>query len=154
VVKKAVADFNTAGKILKEEYGLTFCYHNHGYEFQPYSSGTYYDYMMANSAPAYVSFEMDILWVAHPGIDPVALLKKYGKRYRLMHLKDLRKGVTGDFSGTTDVNNDVALGSGQINIATVLKAAQGTGIKYYYIEDESGYVNLQVPVSLAYVKSL
>jgi sugar phosphate isomerase/epimerase len=33
--KKAVEDFNTAGKILKEN-GLTLCYHVHGYEFWPH----------------------------------------------------------------------------------------------------------------------
>ena len=71
-----------------------------------------------------------------------------------MHVKDLRKGVTGDFTGATPVENDVALGSGQINIPAVLKAAKKSAIQYYYIEDESKEVNLQVPVSLAYLKSL
>jgi len=33
IAQKAVEDFNAAGKILKEEFGLTFCYHNHGYKF-------------------------------------------------------------------------------------------------------------------------
>lgn len=154
LAKKACDDFNAAGKILKEQYGLRFCYHNHGYEFQPYEGGTFYDYIMAHTDPKYVSFEMDILWVFHPGADPVALLKKYGPRYRLMHVKDLRKGVKGDFSGGTDVNNDVALGSGQIDIAAVIKAARNSGIQYYYIEDESTNVNLQVPVSLAYLRGL
>ncbi|CAN5815370.1 hypothetical protein BH11BAC3_BH11BAC3_16690 [soil metagenome] len=152
--QKAVTDFNTAGKFLKEEYGLTFCYHNHGFDMQPYKNGTYFDYMMANTDPNYVSFELDILWAFHPGKDPVALLKKYGPRFKLMHVKDLRKGVVGDLTGATPVENDVALGSGQINIAAVLKAAKKSGIKYYYIEDESKEVNLQVPVSLAFLKAL
>ncbi len=154
IAKKACEDFNAAGKILKDQYGLTFCYHNHGYEFQSYEVGTYYDYIMAHTDPKYVSFEMDILWVVHPGADPVALLKKYGPRYRLMHVKDLRKGVKGDFTGGTDVNNDVALGSGQIDIAAIIKAAQASGIQNFYIEDESTHVNLQVPVSVAYLKGL
>lgn len=152
--KKAVDDFNTAGKILKEEFELTFCYHNHGYEMQPYENGTYFDYIAVNTNPAYVSFELDILWAFHPGKDPVELLKKYGPRFKLMHVKDLRKGIVGDFSGATPVENDVALGSGQINIAAVIKAAQKSGIKYFYIEDESKDVNIQVPVSLAFLKSL
>jgi len=153
-VKKAVADFNAAGKILIEEYGLTFCYHNHGYEFQSYENGTYFDYIVKNTNPVFVSFEMDILWVFHPGADPVALLKKYPKRFKLMHVKDLRKGVAHDFSGGTPVENDVALGSGQINIAAVIKAAKRSAIQHYYIEDESNDVNIQVPVSLALLKSL
>ncbi|MEO6734077.1 MAG: family 16 glycoside hydrolase [Ferruginibacter sp.] len=152
--KKAVEDFNTAGKFLKEKYGLTFCYHNHGYEFQPYENGTYFDYIVANTNPDYVSFELDILWAFHPGKDPVELLNKYGKRFKLMHVKDLRKGVKGDFSGGTPVENDVALGTGQIDIAAVIKAAQKSVIEHYYIEDESNDVNIQVPVSLTFLKRL
>jgi sugar phosphate isomerase/epimerase len=78
--KKAVEDFNQAGKVLKEN-GLTFCYHVHGFEFQPYEDGTLLDYMIKNTNPEYVSFEMDIMWVHFGGGDPVALLKKYGDRW-------------------------------------------------------------------------
>lgn len=154
ITKKAVEDFNTAGKMLKETFGLTFCYHNHGYEFMPYEKGTFFDYIVANTNPAYVSFELDILWAFHPGADPAALLKKYPQRFKLMHVKDLRKGVVGDFSGSTSVENDVALGTGQIDVANVIKAARKSGIEHYYIEDESSSVSVQVPQSLKYLKSL
>ena len=152
--KKAIEDFNTAGKLLKESFGLSFCYHNHGYEFQPYENGTYFDYIVANTNPAYVNFELDILWAFHPGADPAALLKKYPKRFKLMHVKDLRKGVVGDFTGATSVDNDVALGTGQIDIAGVIKAASKSAIEHYYIEDESSSVKVQVPQSLKYLKGL
>lgn len=152
--RKAVSDFNQAGKHLQEKYGLTFCYHNHGFEFQPYENGTYFDYMMENTDPRYVSYELDILWAFHPGADPVALIKKYGKRFRLMHVKDLRKGVKGDFSGRTPVENDVALGTGQIDVAAVIAAAKKSRIRYYYIEDESPSIETQVPQSLAFLKGL
>ncbi len=151
--KKTVDSFNTVGKILKEQYGLTFCYHNHGYEFAPYEGGTYYDYIVANTNPGYVSFELDILWAFHPGVNPADLLKKYPGRYRLMHVKDLRKGVKGDFSGGTPVDNDVALGTGQINIPETIKAAKKSSIVYYYIEDESTNVAAQVPISIPYLKN-
>ncbi|WP_205945756.1 family 16 glycoside hydrolase [Pedobacter frigiditerrae] len=152
--KKTVEDFNAAGKILKEQFGLTFCYHNHGYEFAKYGDGTYYDYLMANTDPDYVSFELDVLWAFHPGADPAALIKKYGSRYRLMHVKDLKKGVKGDLSGVTPVNNDVTLGTGQINLSKVMKAAKSSAIKYYFIEDESDHTATQVPISLAYLEKL
>jgi len=152
--KKAVEDFNTAGKILKESFGLSFCYHNHGYEFMPYEKGTFFDYIVANTNPGYVSFELDILWAFHPGVDPAALLQKYGPRFKLMHVKDLRKGVVGDFSGSTSVENDVALGTGQIDVANVIKAAKKSGIEYYYIEDESSSVSVQLPQSLKFLKGL
>lgn len=153
-IKKAADDFNAAGKILKDEFNLSFCYHNHGYEFVSYEKGTLFDYLVANTNPAYVNFELDILWAFHPGQDPAQLLKKYGKRFKLMHVKDLRKGVKGDFSGSTSPENDVALGTGQINVAEVIKAAQQSAIEHYYIEDESSAVKTQVPQSLKFLKSL
>lgn len=152
--KKAVEDFNKAGMLLKEQYDLEFCYHNHGYEFQPWGQGTFFDYMMNNTNPEFVSFELDILWAFHPGADPAALLKKYGPRFKLMHVKDLKKGVKGDFSGSTSQENDVAVGTGQLNIPAIMRAAQKSAIVHYYIEDESSSVNVQVPKTLAYLKKL
>lgn len=151
--KKAVVDFNTAGKILKAN-GLTFCYHVHGFEFQPHEGGTLLDYIIKNTNPEYVSFEMDILWTQFGGGDPVALLKKYGNRWKLMHLKDLKKGVTKDLTGGTSQENDVVLGTGEIDIRGILKQAKKIGIKHYFIEDESAHVIQQVPLGIAYLKSL
>jgi sugar phosphate isomerase/epimerase len=153
LAQKTVADFNTFGQKLKEK-GLEFCYHNHGFEFVPYQDGTFFDYIVKNTNPDQVSFEMDILWVFHPGQDPVALLKKYPTRFRLMHVKDLKKGVKGDLSGGTPVENDVTLGTGQLDLPKILKAARKTRIAHFYIEDENPKASEQVPLSLAYLKGL
>jgi len=153
-MQKAIDDFNRVGKIMKDQYGLTFVYHNHGFEFEPYKDGTLYDYMMTETNPEYVSFELDILWAFFPGQDPTKLLTKYGSRYKLMHLKDLKKGVSGNLSGGTPQDNDVALGTGQIDIPAILKAAKKAGVQHYYIEDESNNVLVQVPQSLSYLKGL
>ncbi|HTE00254.1 MAG TPA: sugar phosphate isomerase/epimerase [Mucilaginibacter sp.] len=152
--QKAVADFNRVGKILKDQYGLGFIYHEHGFEFQPYQDGTLYDYIMKQTDPKYVSFELDILWAFFPGQDPTALLNKYGNRYKALHLKDLKKGVKGDFSGGTAKDNDVVLGTGQIDIPAVLIAAKKAGVEHYYIEDESSNPITQVAQSLLYLKGL
>ncbi|WP_205748273.1 sugar phosphate isomerase/epimerase family protein [Dyadobacter bucti] len=151
--KKAVADFNKAGKELKEA-GITLTYHNHGYEFVPYEDGTLFDYIVKNTNPEYVSFEMDVLWTAFPGQDPAKLLLKYPTRWKLMHLKDLKKGVKGNLSGGTPTTNDVALGTGQIDIPAVLKAAKKVGIKHYFIEDESPSYLKQIPQTIAYIKGI
>lgn len=154
MAKKTVGDFNRIGKRLKDDFGLTFCYHNHGFEFEKYEGGTFFDYIVQNTDPRYVSFEMDILWTVFPGQDPVALLDKYGRRFQLMHLKDLRKGVVGNLSGGTAVENDVALGTGQIDLPAVLRAAKKAEIQHYYIEDESPGIATQVPQSIAFLKAL
>jgi len=152
--KKAVADFNSIGKKLREQYGLIFSYHNHGYEFANYENETLFDYMIKNTEPDYVSFELDILWTVFPGHDPVTFLEKYGPRFKLMHLKDLKKGVEGNSSGNTSQENDVALGTGQLNLEKILKAAKKAGVEYYYIEDESPKYNEQVPQSIEYLKRI
>lgn len=155
VAKKTVKDFNASGKILKDEFGITFCYHNHGYEFEPYENGTLFDYIMKNTDPKYVSFEIDILWTYFPGQDPTKLIEKYPTRFKLLHLKDLKKGVlTGDFTGGTAKENDVALGTGQLDIPAILKAAKKAGIQHYFIEDESPSYAKQVPQTITYLKNL
>lgn len=151
--KKAVADFNAGGKVLKEN-GLTFCYHIHGFEFQPYQDGTLLDYIIKNTNPEYVSFEMDILWTHFGGGDPVALLKKYGNRFKLLHVKDLKKGTPKDLTGGTSQENDVVLGTGEIDIPNIIREANKIGIKHFFIEDESSRVTQQVPQSIAYLKGL
>jgi sugar phosphate isomerase/epimerase len=151
--QKAVNDFNQIGKTLKE-HGLIFCYHAHGYEFQPYGKGNLLDYIITHTDPQNVSFEMDIFWIQFGGGNPIALMKKYGNRWKLMHLKDMRKGTPKDLTGLTGPENDVALGTGEIDIPGILKEAKKIGIKHYFIEDESNHVNEQVPESIEYLKSL
>lgn len=150
---KAVQDFNTFGKVLAE-HGITFAYHAHGYEFQPYKNGTLLDYMMKNTNPDYVSFEMDIFWIQFGGGDPAALLEKYGERWKLMHIKDMKKGIKKDLTGLTDTNNNVAVGDGELNIPAIMKAAKKVGIKHYFIEDESDRILTQIPESIVYLRSL
>ena len=149
----AIKDFNRVGKIFKEN-GLEFAYHNHGYDFTPYEKGTLYDYLIQNTNPEYVSFELDILWVHQFGQDPLAYLKKYPSRFKLMHVKDLKKGVPVGLDVKTSPENDVPLGSGQINVQAILKQARKSAIKYYYLEDENSNSKAQVPLSLAYLKTL
>lgn len=152
-VEKAVEVFNSAGKLLHEN-GLSFCYHNHGYEFRPYEDGTLFDYLVKNVNPQYVNFEMDVFWVKNPGQDPVALLKKYPNRFPLLHLKDRRPGTENNQNGTQDDETNVVLGTGDVGIAAIMKEAKKAGVKHYFIEDESSKSVEQVPMSLKFLKSL
>ena len=154
MAQQAVEGFNKAGKMLKDEFGITFCYHNHGYEFVPYKDGTLMDYIIQKTNPEYVSFEIDILWSFIHGQDPAKLIAKYPNRFQLLHLKDLKKGAELNATGGTAVDNDVALGTGQLNLPAILKEAKKAGIKHCYIEDESNNYAKQVPQSMAYLKGL
>jgi sugar phosphate isomerase/epimerase len=149
--RAAIDVFNRAGQALKAN-GLKFFYHAHGYEFAPHGDGTFMDLIMRETKPDDVRFEMDIFWVMHPGHDPVKWFEKYPKRWELVHLKDMKKGVqTGVFTGKSDVTNDVPLGTGQMDWPVILRAAKKAGVKYYFIEDESPTVTEQIPQSLKYL---
>ncbi|SOE22008.1 Sugar phosphate isomerase/epimerase [Spirosomataceae bacterium TFI 002] len=155
--KKAVKVFNEGGKVLADN-GIIFCYHDHGYEFKPNpeGEGTMMDYIIQNTNPEHVSFEMDVLWTIHGGgaEAPQQLLKKYGDRWKLMHVKDLRKGVVGDGTGGTPAENDVVLGTGQANWPEIIKLANEVGIKHFFIEDESENEFIHIPQSLEYLRGL
>jgi len=152
--REAAAVFNHAGEALAR-HGLKFFYHTHGYEFQPHGNGTLFDLLTAETKPDLVAYEMDIFWIVHPGQDPAKLLHKYPKRFQLMHLKDMKQSTpTGLLTGGSDVNNDAALGTGKIDMPSVLRAAKEVGVKWYFIEDESPVSEKQIPVSLKYLEQV
>jgi sugar phosphate isomerase/epimerase len=150
--REAIAVFNRAGEALAK-HGLKFFYHTHGYEFQPHGGGTLFDLLMAETKPNFVRYEMDVFWIVHPGQDPVKLLQKYGQRFELMHVKDMKKGTpTGLLTGHSDVANDVALGTGIMDWPAILSAAKKAGVEWYFIEDESPTSVGQIPQSLRFLE--
>ncbi|MDH3697721.1 MAG: sugar phosphate isomerase/epimerase [Flavobacteriaceae bacterium] len=149
--QQAIELFNKAGAYFKSR-GLIFTYHIHGYEFRPHGEGTLFD-LMAEQATDF-DFEMDVYWVTHGGEDPMKLLNRYPDKFKLMHLKDMAKGLVGNDSGHEDVETNVTLGLGQIDIAGLVKRGKELGIEYMFIEDESSRVLEQVPQSLKYLKGL
>jgi sugar phosphate isomerase/epimerase len=151
--KAAIEVFNKAGAALKKE-GIQFFYHNHGYEFRPAVSGTYMDMLIKGTDPKLVAFEMDTFWVKHPGADPTEWLNKYPNRWKLMHVKDMKKGTESNFSGGSNVNNDVALGTGILDWPSILAAAKKAGVEYYFIEDESDASAEHLPITLKYLEQV
>lgn len=149
--KNAIAVFNKAGKKLKEA-GINLAYHPHGYEFRPYKGALLMDYMIKNAE--HFSFEMDVYWFAHPGENPLEWLRKYPDKFKLMHLKDCKKGVQGNLNGSSDVETNVVLGQGQINIAAIVDEAIKMQIEYLFIEDESSKAIEQIPQSLAFITKI
>ena len=152
-VNKAAQVFNKAGKLLAQN-GLLLCYHPHGYEFQPYEKGTLFEPMMKSFDKRYVYFEMDVFWIKQAGQDPVSLLRKYSSRWILMHLKDRKRGTPDTLNGHADVESNVVLGKGDVDIEAVMREAKKNGIQHFFIEDESSRAEQQIPASLAYLKLL
>ncbi len=80
-----VAALNYAQPILAEA-GITLGYHNHSIEFIRADYGIVPEEYIAENTT--VELEIDTFWAFNAGLDPVATVKKYADRVRVIHLKD------------------------------------------------------------------
>jgi len=148
---RAAEDLNRWGEKLLGG-GLHCCYHTHGIEFDRSADGTVFDTLARNCDEKFINFEMDIFWIVYAYQDPVKLLHQYPGRFPLMHVKDIRNGtVLGGSPGDVLEEASVPLGQGLVNIPAALRAAQETGVRHYYIEDEAVDAKVQIPESLRYI---
>jgi len=151
---KAADNFNRWGEALAS-VGLHFCYHTHGYEFVDGPDGTLFDTLAKRTDSKVANFEMDVFWVVFGNQDPAKLLRKYPRRFPLMHLKDIRHGEPRTFDpGTVEEEASVPLGTGEVDWPPVLRAAKETGVERYYIEEEHPNAVKQIEQSLNYLRKL
>ncbi len=116
------------------EAGLTkFFGHNHDGEFRT----TYehegetlsaWEILVRETNPEYVTFQLDVAWAAHAGVDVPALIEEYGDRIELLHVKD---AVNLNAGGRPTFTN---LGEGDVPLQEILAAAQEADVKLYVLE--------------------
>ena len=117
---KAVCDyFNKVGALAKE-YGLKLGYHNHAFEYEVVDGQVKWEYMIENTDPESVFFQMDVYWTTQGGKDPVAYLQKYPERIKMLHIKD-----------------DLVIGeSGKIDFEAIFKQFYKNGYSDFVVEQE------------------
>jgi sugar phosphate isomerase/epimerase len=81
-------------------------------------------------------------------------MRKYPGRWKMFHLKDLRKGAVKGYAGRAPIGDFVTIGTGQIDWPAVLAEGRRIGIEYSFIEDESSDPEKNVPPSIRYLDSL
>jgi sugar phosphate isomerase/epimerase len=119
----------------------------------PSTEGTLFDTLAEATDPARVTFQIDVFHALLGGADPAQLLERYKGRVTSLHLKDLNKSFpikTG--TGTAPPEADVPVGTGQVDMPAVLRAALRATPWVYYIEDESSDPWGHIPQSLTYLK--
>lgn len=101
--------YNEIGKKCKEA-GIRYGYHNHDFEFTKIEEQMMYDYMIENTDPELVFFQMDVYWVVRGGQSPVDYFNRYPGRFTLLHIKDEKElGQSGMVGFDAIFNNtDVA----------------------------------------------
>ncbi len=154
--RTVAADFNAWGAAIQAA-GMRFAFHPHGYEFHPLPGGngdTPFDLLVSLTKPGAVSFEMDVFWVAHAGVDPARLLARYPDRWTLLHVKDLRQGgEVGVGTRSAPAEDHVAVGTGRLDWSSILRAAKAAGVEYYFIEDETAAPLQNIPVSVRFLQT-
>jgi sugar phosphate isomerase/epimerase len=138
-VKEECALMNKIGEEANKR-GIKFGYHNHNLEFAPIakSSQLYEDFLIANTDPDKVFFEMDVYWITVGGQDPVAYLKKYPNRFKALHIKD--EYVVGE--------------SGKINFKAIFDQFYKNGQEDWFVELEGKMTKEEREKSLAMMEKM
>ncbi len=148
--QRSLADFqrsaetmNRAGEVCKTA-GIKMAYHNHSFEFEVIDGKLPYDVLLDETEPGLVDMELDLFWIRHAGVDPVAYFEKYPGRFSMLHVKDMDQ-----FGRMVDV------GRGEINFAEIFSHADTAGFKHFFVEhDQPGNGLASVAVSLYTVRNL
>jgi len=137
--KRAADMFNEIGA-QADRAGIRFAYHNHGYGFAAVDGQIPIHVLLERTDPALVDLQMDIYWTTVGGADPIALLKRYPNRYRLLHIKDMTKPVRfagdgGDPSQWIEMFPYMAdAGDGIFDLAAILSQARKSGVQHFLVE--------------------
>jgi sugar phosphate isomerase/epimerase len=123
-IKEATELFKSVGAELQKE-GITLRYHPHGGEFVKNEGIVPIDYMLKSAKN--FAFNMDVFWVKMGGRDPLKIMKSHPEKFPTLHLKDQAKGTLGTKDGSGDVETNVVLGTGDIDIAGFIKEAKKQG---------------------------
>lgn len=112
--------FNEVGEKCNEK-GIKFGFHNHAEEFAELEGNIIYDFMLENTDPDKVHFQIDLYWIWKENKDPVKYFNNYPGRFETWHIKD--KKEIGE--------------SGKINFEYIFNNAEKSGKKYIIVEIEN-----------------
>lgn len=145
--------FNQLGSAMRDR-GITLGYHNHNLEFAPLGDTTAWDVLMAETDPDLLKIQLDLGWVAQAGLDPVTTLEGLSGRVVSLHVKDIAADSGQSFyfgMSPTEV------GSGTLDWASILPAAEAAGVSHYFVEQEPPFAMPReeaMAQSLAYLQNL
>ena len=109
-------------------HGVWIGFHDEAGDFAPIDGVVPYDVLVERTDPSLVRLQLDTGNAAIGGRDPFDLMKRYGSRYWLFHIKDVpRLGAP----------NDTELGKGVIDFKRLLASIDDIDEKILYVEQET-----------------
>jgi sugar phosphate isomerase/epimerase len=135
VIKAIAEKLNRAGEKCRAA-GMSFCYHNHAFEFATEKGATLFQVMLEHTDPKLVAFELDVFWVSVAGLDPAEFLQKLAGRVPLLHLKDKAEGTAVMYKESVPPTAFKEVGSGVLDWPKVLRAAAAAKVAHYFVEQD------------------
>ncbi len=113
-IKFHCEELNQADEVARAN-GMRLFYHNHWWEYRQQVNGRpAYKTMLKYVAPT-VNFEVDTYWVQAGGANVIDIIREYGSRAPLLHIKD---------GSTNEKDSMVAVGDGIMDWSSIIPAAQ------------------------------
>ena len=125
-LKRVVYYFNRAAGICKQE-GIKFAFHNHTEVFSMVEGELILDYLVKNTDPQLVFFQLDLGHTVNGGGDCVRIIRDFPKRIVLWHASD--------FDAATRKYTDV--GKGSVPYPSLFEMAQSSGLEQLIVEQET-----------------
>src|SRR5580765_3344583 len=135
VIKGISQKFNRAGERCRAA-GMSFCYHNHAFEFATEKGATLFQVMLDNTDKKLVAYEVDVFWVSVAGLDPVEMIQKLSDRVLLLHLKDKAEGTPVMYKESVPRTAFKEVGNGVVDWPKVLRAAAAAKVAHYFVEQD------------------
>ena len=118
---------NEAGRLARAR-NLWIAFHDEAYDFPAIGGQVPYDLLAERTDPTLVRLQLDTGNALIGGRDPLDLMRKYGSRYYLFHIKD---------APALRAASDSELGKGVIDFKQLLAMIPDIDSKHLYVEQES-----------------
>ena len=141
-LKRIAAHFNRVGEVCKKS-GVKFAYHNHHAELAKIDGEVILEFLIKNTDPKLVSFQLDMGHTVNGGGDCIYYLRNFPGRIRLWHASD--------FDVVTRQYTEV--GKGSVPYPAMFELAKLAGLEQLIVEQETeGDIFASLKANFDYLK--
>ena len=139
--KRHAQVLNEAGKAFRDN-DISLAYHNHQFEFADLGGGTTaMEILLEETDPEFLCFQIDIFWAYLASVDMAALFRAHPGRFKLSHVKDMRRAPSPDMVGRDypEIVGElmVNVGEGIIDFASLFALNDISGMEYFVAEHDA-----------------